>query len=62
MQTKLEINIATRTGNLVADLPLRRVLVNILLTVLLCTTLKPNGNFSGNFFELDTRDGIEHLE
>ena len=25
---------------------------------MLCTALKPNGKFSGNFFELDTRDGI----
>ena len=41
---------------------LRRVLVNILLTVLSRTTLKPNGNFSGNFFELDTKNGIELLE
>ena len=56
------MNIAKRTRNLVADLvPLRRV-VNILLIVILCITLKPNGKFSGNFFELDTRDGIEHLE
>ena len=38
----------SRTRNLVADLPLRRVLGNILKTVVLCVTLKPNGKFSGS--------------
>ena len=30
--------------------------------MVLCTTMKPNSKFSGNFFGLDIREGIEHLE
>ena len=29
---------------------------------MLCTTLKPNSKFSGNFLGLDIREEIEHLE